>query len=128
VSKVPSNTCEICSCHWDHEQHVRLHTDPQCSVHGNVLATSKSASIQRPAKPTKWLAVGIASPQETAEHNSMMLDYWIAEAQWQESRAERLREALVELLAYEGIKEYVGSDLHDRLVSALADETEGQPK
>lgn len=47
----------------------------------------------RPKKPTRMLASN-ATDRQAYEHYSMMLDYWIAEAHWQEGRANRLNAEL----------------------------------
>lgn len=48
----------------------------------------------RPVKPTEWLNVNETDMAKVAEHRGRMLDYWIAEAQWQEHRANQLNAEL----------------------------------
>jgi hypothetical protein len=54
-----------------------------------TAATDESPMPPRPNKPTRVLGNG-ANDRQAREHYAMMLDYWIAEAQWQELRAKRL--------------------------------------
>ncbi len=54
---------------------------------------------RRPTKPTRMLNISTATDKEASEHNSLMLGYWILEAQWQEKRADQLNAELTALLA-----------------------------
>jgi len=47
----------------------------------------------RPVKPSQTLG-NAATDRQAKEHYSVMLDYWIQEAQWQQERADRLQAIL----------------------------------
>ena len=53
----------------------------------------------RPQRPTRILDVVHATSEEARAHYMMMADYWIAEAHWQEKRADLLNTALTTNIA-----------------------------
>ena len=52
----------------------------------------------RPQRPTRILDVSHATSEEARAHYMMMADYWIAEAHWQEKRADQLNAELTALM------------------------------
>ena len=52
----------------------------------------------RPTRPMRNLEITKATDKEIIQHYDMMLDYWIAEAHWQEKRADQLNAELTALM------------------------------
>ena len=54
-----------------------------------TVTTEPNDLPPRPKKPTRMLGNG-ATDRQAREHYSAMMDYWIAEAMWQELRTNRM--------------------------------------
>ncbi len=70
------------------------------------MSGDKAATVQsdhsglpsRPVKPARMLDVCAATDKQCLEHYRAMVDYWIAEAHWQEKRAESVIAQLAAIL------------------------------
>jgi len=103
-----------------YEYCAQCEADARAGKHGGFeraqppLASKKR--VERPLKPLSLLPA-TASERETISHYGMMIDYWAAEARWQEQRADEAENRLDSWYTTEAsirgaLMELVGDDVY----------------